>query len=158
MLGANGFLDSNTFAGMFDGCAKLRHVDMSSLKALYGNWHVNAMFRNCTSLETIEFPNLETVQGAYYRSNEMFKGCTSLHSLVVPKLHTFNVDSAFIGCTSLKKLYLPSIQLLRSILFENTFVEEVHFGEANEEAVRALGGFDTCFGKGAGTIEFYFDL
>ena len=83
----------------FYGYTNLKKVDIvaPSLKTIEYE-----AFYNCTSLESITFPDsLTTIE------NEAFYNCTSLGSLTLPESLTTIGDSAFRECKSLKQISFP---------------------------------------------------
>ena len=67
-------------------------------------------FYNCTALETVELPNVGTVEG------NTFQNCTALREVVIPKV-TILQGSVFVKCTALTDVVAPQATHIRS----NTF-------------------------------------
>ena len=63
----------------------------------------DSVFRDCTSLKSIEIPNSVTSIGAF-----AFCNCTSLTSIEIPNSVTSIGDYAFEGCTSLTSVTIPN--------------------------------------------------
>ena len=64
---------------------------------------------------------------------------------------------AFTGCTSLvERLDLPGVERITNTSLSGcTGITELHFSEAQEDAIRALPGYDTAFG--AENADVFFD-
>ena len=88
----------------------------------------NNAFSSCSSLTSIDLPNVTTV------GNLAFGNCSSLTSIDLPNVTTVGND-AFLSCSSLK---------------------EIHFAVKNKEAIEALSGYSNKFGATNATI--YFDI
>ena len=86
-------------AGSFDGYTKLKSVTFkngTSPLFIY-----EAVFRGCTSLETVTLPNNVTQIGT-----NAFSGCTSLTSMNIPASVTSIGESVFYNCTNLTSVAL----------------------------------------------------
>lgn len=84
--------DERIVNGMFDGCTKLKEVNIQNNPNEIGNY----AFMNCTSLSSITIPNSVTSITTY-----AFQGCTSLSSINIPDNVVGIGSNAFYGCTSL---------------------------------------------------------
>jgi hypothetical protein len=63
-------------------------------------------FQNCTSLQTIDLPELIYTIGLTGRGIALFEGCTSLTTASLPKINSIGIRF-FRNCTSLTTIYLP---------------------------------------------------
>ena len=103
-IGGNGGVTLNAYsASMFEGFTALesvsfgKHVNTSKVKTM------EKMFKNCTSLTTIDLANLDTSSVTNF--SEMFMGCTSLEALDLEGLDIENATTIARmcrDCTSLK--------------------------------------------------------
>lgn len=94
-------------------------------------------FYGCTSLETVNFPEIVGFGGtAAYSSghNECFRGCTSLKNVYAPKAGWCQ-SSMFYGCTSLQNIAFPKGFLFRDYAFE---------GCSNLEKFDMFGATNNC--------------
>lgn len=82
----------------FWGCENLREVVVSPKNRIE---LLRATFKDCSSLEYIEFPN---VTGLEY---EAFSGCSSLKGVSLPKLESLEGNNEFKDCTSLEEIDFP---------------------------------------------------
>ena len=88
------------FPESFANAEKLKELDLSQCDRV--NMYKGA-FVNCTSLETIKFP-----QKPLYFDDEVFKGCTSLRRVIIPD-HIINIgENMFNGCSSNLEVYLEN--------------------------------------------------
>jgi hypothetical protein len=86
-------------AGSFDGYTKLKSVTFKNgTSPLLIH---QAVFRGCTSLETVTLPNNVTQIGT-----NAFSGCTSLTSMNIPASVTSIGESVFYNCTNLTSVAL----------------------------------------------------
>lgn len=107
----------------FSGCKGLKSIDMSGILAS-ATYNTANMFNDCTSLESIVFPEdlgmtHTNSKGDYWFGyvrdlHSMFRNCKSLKSISLPKNFDTSkitsgkyVESLFEGCDSLESLYLP---------------------------------------------------
>lgn len=77
-----------TYESMFRDCTSLKSVDMSGVDC--GGWAVESlkyMFGGCTSLEKVDVSGMAT--GQFTRMEGMFNGCTALRSIAVGSTFTF---------------------------------------------------------------------
>lgn len=77
-----------TYESMFRDCTSLKSVDMSGVDC--NNWPVESlkyMFKGCTSLEKVDVSGMAT--GQFTRMEGMFNGCTALRSIAVGSTFTF---------------------------------------------------------------------
>ena len=120
-------------AGMFDGCQKIKHIDISGVR-MTGDYTTNNMFRNCYEVEDIVlqqpptamtktmaymFSNcykLESVTGSFagYKPTSLasaFNYCHNLKSLDLSAMDVSaatNLNGMFFSCWNLEDLALPS--------------------------------------------------
>lgn len=100
------------YSSAFSGCTSLVTVDMPNLTAI----GISA-FYNCSSLRTLNFPNVEYVVGS-----GCFVNCSSLTTLFMPSLETiygsYGVFDIFCsGCTSLTTVTIPKVTALPNSAF-----------------------------------------
>ena len=93
-----------TIASMgFNGCSDITSVyipnSITDIKLYYA-------FRNCTSLQKVEFEEGSTV--TQLGSQSCFNGCTALKSINLPSSLTSLGNSTFSGCTSIETMTIPS--------------------------------------------------
>lgn len=90
-------------------------VYISSQRAgqvIYFNAVSSKMFLNCTSLEEIQFDNVDTSN--VVDMSEMFAACTELKELDLSSFNTSNVEDTsklFYGCSQLKTAYTQDQKL-----------------------------------------------
>lgn len=164
----SGWLSRTCLARAWSGCTALKRIAFPKLALVHGADKFSSAFENCTALETADFSKLATITTAYNYKNfdNAFKGCTKLASVDFSALATVGgadlLSHAFEGCELLARLDFPSLASVASTSFTTMLagssVEEVHFPAAMQSAIEALDGYDTCFGAGAGAVDFYFDL
>ena len=93
--------------GIFHGCTGLKSVEWDS----YTGGSARNMFRDCTSLERVSFPNATEVGSAY------FYNCPKLVSANFPKL-TSTPQYLFTGCRALTDVNLPNVTVIESATFQ----------------------------------------
>lgn len=81
-------------------------------------------FRGCTTIETVTFPEKETVL-----RRSVFEGCKSLKEISLPDTIFQVEDSVFSGCSSLKEIKLPdNVTYLPYYCFKDcTSLEKIEF-------------------------------
>lgn len=82
----------------FWGCENLREVVVSPKNRIE---LLRATFKDCSSLEYIEFPNVTAL------GYEAFSGCSSLKGVSLPKLESLEGNNEFKDCTSLEEIDFP---------------------------------------------------
>lgn len=82
----------------FWGCENLREVVVSPKNRVE---LLRGTFRDCSSLEYIEFPNVTALE------YEAFSGCSSLKGVSLPKLESLEGNNEFYNCTSLEEIDFP---------------------------------------------------
>lgn len=91
-------------------------------------------FYNCTSLVSVNLPNIETIE------NYAFSGCSSLKSINMPLLKRVPNDG-FSRCSSLTKLDFPELISMSSNSFAGCInVIEVNFPKLQSVGYRSLNG------------------
>ena len=129
------------FTLMFDNCSRLANLNLSSFKIIAktnvsGGISMDYMFRNCTSLATIDVSHFDTSNVGNMRG--MFDTCYSLTSLDLTNFVTSNVSDMsdmFNQCASLKRLNLSS--------FDTSNVTNMYFMFANSGLERLdISNFD----------------
>lgn len=83
----------------FDGCKKLKYVDVPSTITYIGE---NA-FRYCSGLTAIVIPESVVEIG-----EQAFRGCSSLSSVVIPSGVTLIKNSTFESCSSMSSVTIPN--------------------------------------------------
>lgn len=177
---------SNTsgMASAFNKCTSLTSVDLSGLTTITGTGALLDAFSGCTSLTSINFTNLTTIGNNSSSSNvshfsNAFNNCTSLTTLSFPELTAIyctgtntNTQGTFYGNNQIQKFYFPKLttitygtgasstnQVACKLIFAGcSALTEIHFGAANESAIKATSGWSTLWGRGAGNATVYFDL
>lgn len=84
----------------------------------------NSAFKNCPSLETIEFPDTLTTINA-----NAFNGCTALQSVKIPASVTSVANAMFTNCTQLKSAEIYSSVVPVSAFSGCTNLESVVLGD-----------------------------
>lgn len=81
-------------------------------------------FRGCTTVESITFPEKETIL-----RKSVFEGCKSLKEINLPETISQVEDSAFSGCKSLKEIKLPeNVNYIPYYCFKDcTALEKIEF-------------------------------
>lgn len=91
---------------VFKNCSSLEEVHFEG-----GNTIIySAMFKGCTSLTTVDFPDALVVRSTDDSAliyDEAFSGCTSLESIDLPDNCNKIIWEAFNGCTSLREIAIP---------------------------------------------------
>ena len=83
----------------FYNCTNLKHITNGiNIKTISHEY----LFK-CSSLEELDFPNLETIS-----NSNACSGCTSLTSINFPKLTSIG-GGAFYGCTNLSSAIIPNV-------------------------------------------------
>ena len=116
---------------MFEGCTSLKNIDLSFLRDSKSLMYTTGMFKNCISLETINFPNIYTF--FLFETKDMFYGCGNLTSIDFNNLNTLsvkNMERMFYNCSSLNELNIGNFNT-RSV--EN--YEDIFYGIENSNSV-----------------------
>lgn len=90
---------------VFKDCSSLRTIDFSNINTIDIR---SSCFQNCTSLEELDFSHLTSWNG-YYTPYYMYKGCTSLKTVKFPDVDSVKLTyNAFEGDTNLTTVVYPS--------------------------------------------------
>lgn len=107
--------------GLFKNCTKLSNVVLNGLTTINrldrATTETDETFYNCISLVTINFPNLNSIEGIYKQGNfSTFENCSNLKNVYLPKLNTirntYNGNMSiriFANCKSLEFIELPNL-------------------------------------------------
>ena len=98
-----------TLNSMFSKNKVLKRVKLPNCVTASGQ-----AFYQCTSLETIEMPNLEEITGSSFAED-----CTSLISVSLPKLKSAGTSYSFCGCKKLKIVEFRALENIGSSAFNN---------------------------------------
>ena len=102
--------ETKYFNNMFRECSSLTSIDLSGLDfGSVTDYGVECLFKNCTSLTTANLSGLNAAWSTY----GMFTGCTSLKQVDLTGFNTSRVTTMsemFSGCTSLEELDLTSFR------------------------------------------------
>ena len=153
--GATSIPEDTSFASFLISDANLTAVDASSLVEIKGSF--TDAFRQCTSLTSIDFSNLEKIIGDRTFSNT-FSGCTALKSVSFPKLvsisggESYVFNSIFRGCTALESVDLSKLaQVVSSYGLSGAFSGCTSLQEISFDSLFYLSGdypfsatFDNC--------------
>lgn len=86
----------------------------------------NGAFRNCTSLASVDLPNLETNNS--YGPKNVFESCTSLQNLYLPKLKSLGQYAFSKAGTSTGAIVLPAATSIPAYYFSNAYVKAIDIG------------------------------
>lgn len=98
---------SNAFYiySLFEGCSSLKSIDISEWKTSNRLNSMLSVFKNCTSLEYINFGNLDFSQTTDIAISSMFNNCISLKTINTIGLKNIsNMNTVFRNCSSLEQL------------------------------------------------------
>lgn len=147
----------------FQNCLGTTHLDLGKLETVRGYNAMGHAFEGWKNLVSVDFSSLESIAG-----QDPFAGCFQYCSLLLelsfPKLKTIHKAYGSLGTFSgnykIQRWYFPKLETIgESRLFSVPSVPvELHFGAANEEAIKATEGYPTLWGMGAGKATVYFDL
>lgn len=114
--------------GLFKNCTKLSNVVLNGLTTInrqnVSTTETEQTFYNCTSLVTINLPNLNSIEGIYKQGNfSTFENCSNLKNVYLPKLNTIrNIGNSyerkiriFANCKSLEFIELPNLVSINGI-------------------------------------------
>ena len=107
-------------------------------------------FYNCTSLTTIDLPNVTNI------GSSAFSSCSKLTAIDIPNVTS--IDSyAFDNCTSLTTIDLPNVTSIGDSAFSScTNLTAIHFSATNKSKIEANSYYSSKWGATNATI--YFDL
>lgn len=178
----------NALSNAFNGCTSLTSVDLSSLTTVTGTNAMRSAFVNCANLVNtvsttdILLPSLETIgENSSTANNAQFAmtfNGTIIRRLTFPELKEIyctgssNTTGTFYNNYYLQKLCFPKLDTItygagasssnqtaaNNIFYACNELTELHFGAANENAIKATAGWSTLWGRGAGNVTVYFDL
>lgn len=114
--------------GLFKNCTKLSNVVLNGLTTI-NRQNVNTIeteqtFYNCTSLVTINLPNLNSIEGKYKQGNFCtFENCSNLKNVYLPKLNTITniinndkfIIRIFANCKALEFIELPNLVSMEGV-------------------------------------------
>lgn len=113
--------------GLFKNCTKLSNVVLNGLITINrqnrSTTETDKTFYNCTSLVTINLPNLNSIEGIYNQGNlSTFENCSKLKNVYLPKLNTIRntyngnmLIRIFANCKSLEFIELPNLVSINGI-------------------------------------------
>lgn len=168
----------------FYDCTSLTSVEFPKLTTLNSTGAMNSIFGRCTNLTSVTFPELVTIGANNSAANnaqlsQAFIDCNLLETLTFPKLESIyitgsnsNTVGTFYNNNKIKKMYFPKLATITygsgavatnqnacKLIFAGcSELTEIHFGAANETAIKATAGWSTLWGRGAGNATVYFDL
>ena len=164
----------------FNGCTKLKTVDLSALESVTGTAAMQFAFNGCTALESIDFSALKVIGNSAATSTDnqqfcyTFNSCSKLTTIEFPSLEaiycngTASNQGTFAYDNKVKKLYFPKLTYIgktsgysnvtagNNIFYSCSALTEIHFAAENQSAIESLTGYSTKWGRSAATI--YFDL
>lgn len=115
------FSNNTSMRGMFNGCTKLKHLDLSTLDTSRVT-DMCDMFDGCYNLVSVNLTGMNTSHVT--DMSMMFLACTSLESLDLSGFDTSRVTDMslmFNSCTSLKELDLSSFDTSRVTTMQDMF-------------------------------------
>lgn len=173
-------ISASAWSYTFNGCTKLKTVDLSALESITATTALQYAFGGCTALESVDFSALKIIGNAtttstnYRQFYYTFQNCSKLTTLTFPELEaiycngTANNQGAFAYNNKLTKLYFPKLTYIgktsgysnataaNNIFYSCSALTEIHFAAANQSAIEASTGYSTKWGRSAATV--YFDL
>ncbi|MBQ9667402.1 MAG: BspA family leucine-rich repeat surface protein [Prevotella sp.] len=114
-LDLRSFSTSNVtnMSSMFNGCSAMTVIMLPSSFSLYMASDVSALFKNCSSLVSL---NTEAIIGSAYNNKNasgMFQGCSKLSQINLTNFnndHVYDMSYMFDGCSNLTKVTFSSTQ------------------------------------------------
>ena len=173
-------ISASCWSYTFNGCTKLKTVDLSGLESITGTTAMQYAFGGCTALESVDFSSLKVIGNStttstnYRQFYYTFQNCSKLTSLEFPSLEaiycngTANNQGTFAYNNKITKIYLPKVTYIgktsgysnetagNNIFYSCSALAEIHFGAENQASIEACTGYATKFGRSAAQI--YFDL
>lgn len=173
-------ISASAWSYTFNGCTKLKTVDLSALESITATTALQYAFGGCTALERVDFSALKvigssTTTGTNYRQMYYtFQNCSKLTTMTFPSLEaiycngTANNQGTFAYNNKITKLYFPKLTYIgktsgysnatagNNIFYSCSALTEIHFGAENQSAIEASTGYSTKWGRSSATI--YFDL
>lgn len=114
---------SYVYPNVFDGCIALKNIILPSKI-----WFISEeMFKDCSSLETVEFNDYETAMINLVQKNA-FNNCNNLKSLKLPAtVNTIScLDDACLSNCSLTSISLYGIDKSQLLNNDGTFIDEIN--------------------------------
>ena len=173
-------ISASCWSYTFNGCTKLKTVDLSALESVRGTAAMQFAFNGCTALESIDLSSLKVIGNStttnmdYQQFCYTFNSCSKLTTIEFPSLEaiycngTASNQGTFAYNNKVKKLYFPKLTYIgktsgysnvtagNTIFYNCSALTEIHFGAENQSAIESLTGYSTKWGRSAATI--YFDL
>lgn len=94
----------------FENCSSLTTIDMPNLKVIS-----DGAFTNCTNLRSITLPQGLVVLGETHHGGDAFEGCSNLESITLPATlqsiggnSSYDSPSLFKGCSALKNIIVSN--------------------------------------------------
>ena len=174
-------ISASCWSYAFNGCTKLKTVDLSALESVTGTTAMQYAFGGCTALESVDFSALKVIGSSsatstnYRQFYYTFQNCNKLTSLTFPALETIycNGTAANTGTFSynnkVTKFYFPKLSHIgkasgysnstgaKNIFYSCTALTEIHFASANQSAIESTTGYSTKWGAPS-TCQILFDL
>lgn len=173
-------ISASCWSYAFNGCTKLKTVNLSALESITGTTAMQYAFGGCTALESIDFSALKVIGNStttstnYRQMYYTFNNCNKLTTMEFPSLEaiycngTANNQGTFAYNNKVTKLYFPKLTYIgktsgysnatagNNIFYSCSALTEIHFGEENQASIEASTGYSTKWGRSSATI--YFDL
>lgn len=139
----------------FAGCKNLVSVELPEIdEDINGSY----LFKGCTSLERVVFPESDNRLGV---NNGMFEGCIALTDVTIPKKLSIVRNAAFKDCTSLRQIVFPEsdvrVSLGRRVFSGCTNLKKIYFqglapdiedsGQTDELSFSGLKNVAVCYFK-----------
>lgn len=139
----------------FAGCKNLVSVELPEIdEDINGSY----LFKGCTSLERVVFPESDNRLGV---NNGMFEGCIALTDVTLPKKLSIVRNAAFKDCTSLRQIVFPEsdvrVSLGRRVFSGCTNLKKIYFqglapdiedsGQTDELSFSGLKNVAVCYFK-----------
>lgn len=173
-------ISASCWSYAFNGCTKLKTVDLSALESVTGTTAMQYAFGGCTALESVDFSSLKVIGDStttstnYRQFYYAFQNCSKLTTMEFPSLEaiycngTANNQGTFAYNNKVTKLYFPKLTYIgktsgyskstgaNNIFYSCSALTEIHFGAENQTSIEACTGYSTKWGRSSATI--YFDL
>ena len=173
-------ISASCWSYTFNGCTKLKTVDLSALESVTRTAAMQFAFNGCTALESIDLSSLKVIGNStttnmdYQQFCYTFNSCSKLTTIEFPSLEaiycngTASSQGTFAYNNKVKKLYFPKLTYIgktsgysnntaaNNIFYSCSALTEIHFAAENQSAIESLTGYSTKWGRSAATI--YFDL
>lgn len=173
-------ISASCWSYAFNGCTKLKTVDLSALESITATTALQYAFGGCTALESVDFSALKVIGSStttstnYRQMYYTFQNCSKLTTMTFPSLEaiycngTANNQGTFAYNNKITKIYFPKLTYIgktsgysnstgaNNIFYSCSALTEIHFGAENQSAIEASTGYSTKWGRSSATI--YFDL